>query len=121
MLLAKSRPIVVISISGGSLLVGALIATTLWHLDAGSGSHPPHLLSANFGSSPAQASPAPNGRAGWIVDVSWRWLKRSGQRLDRQEHRPAVGREQDEAVLEVEGHGLVIDGVHHESANARRL
>ncbi len=38
-----------ISISGGSLLVDALIATTLWHLDAGSGSHPPHLLSTLSG------------------------------------------------------------------------
>src|SRR5690606_6725080 len=28
------------------LLVDALTASTLWHSDAGSGSHPPHLLSA---------------------------------------------------------------------------
>src|SRR4051794_36591731 len=28
-----------------SLIVVLLTATTFWHLDAGSGSHPPHLLS----------------------------------------------------------------------------
>src|SRR6187551_1641304 len=45
MLLARSRPIVLISIVGGSfLLVDAATASTLWHSDAGSGSHPPHLL-----------------------------------------------------------------------------
>ena len=45
MLLAKSRPIVVISMTGGSHFAReCLMAFTPWHLDAVSGSHPPHLL-----------------------------------------------------------------------------
>src|SRR5204862_3466150 len=45
MLLAKSRPIVVIFIADGSHFAReCLIAFTPWHLDAVSGSHPPHLL-----------------------------------------------------------------------------
>src|SRR3954454_10062141 len=32
-----------------SLIVVLLTATTFWHLDAGSGSHPPHLLSTQSG------------------------------------------------------------------------
>src|ERR1700692_2352919 len=45
MLLAKSRPIVVISMTGGSHFARErLTAFTPWHLDAVSGSHPPHLL-----------------------------------------------------------------------------
>jgi hypothetical protein len=44
--LAKSRPIVVICIADGSHFPRErLMAFTLWHLDAVSGSHPPHLLS----------------------------------------------------------------------------
>ena len=42
-------PIVLISIADGSLLVDALTASALWHLDAGSRSHPPHLLSTLCG------------------------------------------------------------------------
>src|SRR6187399_3003939 len=45
MLLAKSRPIVVIFIADGSHFARErLMAFTPWHLDAVSGSHPPHLL-----------------------------------------------------------------------------
>src|SRR5665811_1150474 len=45
MLLAKSRPIVVICIADGSHFARErLMAFTPWHLDAVSGSHPPHLL-----------------------------------------------------------------------------
>src|ERR1700733_12919041 len=45
MLLAKSRPIVVICMADGSHFARErLIAFTPWHLDAVSGSHPPHLL-----------------------------------------------------------------------------
>src|SRR5271157_4037051 len=45
MLLAKSRPIVVISMTGGSHFAReCLMAFTPWHLDAVSGSHPPHPL-----------------------------------------------------------------------------
>jgi hypothetical protein len=45
MLLAKSRPIVVIFIADGSHFARErLTAFTPWHLDAVSGSHPPHLL-----------------------------------------------------------------------------
>src|SRR4029077_18587932 len=44
--LAKSRPIVVICIADGSHFARErLMAFTLWHPDAVSGSHPPHLLS----------------------------------------------------------------------------
>jgi hypothetical protein len=44
--LAKSRPIVVICIADGSHFPRErLMAFTLWHLDAVSGSHPPHPLS----------------------------------------------------------------------------
>src|SRR4029077_19781886 len=44
-LLAKSRPIVVICIADGSHFARErLMAFTLWHPDAVSGSHPPHLL-----------------------------------------------------------------------------
>ena len=44
--LAKSRPIVVICIADGSHFARErLTAFTLWHPDAVSGSHPPHLLS----------------------------------------------------------------------------
>src|SRR5580704_17750988 len=43
--LAKSRPIVVICIADGSHFARErLMAFTPWHLDAVSGSHPPHLL-----------------------------------------------------------------------------
>jgi hypothetical protein len=43
--LAKSRPTVVICIADGSHFAReCLMAFTLWHLDAVSGSHPPHLL-----------------------------------------------------------------------------
>src|SRR6202166_4086782 len=46
MLLAKSRPMVVICIADGSHFARErLMAFTPWHLDAVSGSHPPHLLS----------------------------------------------------------------------------
>src|SRR6266702_7024615 len=49
MLLAKSRPIVVISMTGGSHFAReCLMAFTPWHLDAVSGSHPPHLLWCAF-------------------------------------------------------------------------
>jgi hypothetical protein len=42
--LAKSRPIVVICIADGSHFARErLMAFTLWHPDAVSGSHPPHL------------------------------------------------------------------------------
>src|SRR6476620_4013124 len=45
MLLAKSRPIVVIFIADGSHFAReCLTAFTPWHLDAVSGSHPPHLF-----------------------------------------------------------------------------
>src|SRR5665811_1343562 len=45
MLLAKSRPIVVICIADASHFARErLMAFTLWHPDAVSGSHPPHLL-----------------------------------------------------------------------------
>src|SRR5665213_871473 len=45
MLLAKSRPIVVICIADGSHFARErLMAFTPWHLDAVSGSHPPHLF-----------------------------------------------------------------------------
>src|ERR1700722_10404744 len=48
MLLAKSRPIVVIFIADGSHFARErLTAFTPWHLDAVSGSHPPHLLSSS--------------------------------------------------------------------------
>src|ERR1700729_3628607 len=47
-LLAKSRPIVVICIADGSHFARErLTAFTPWHLDAVSGSHPPHLLCPN--------------------------------------------------------------------------
>jgi hypothetical protein len=42
--LARSTPIVVIVIADGSFCSWSLMETTLWHLDAGSGSHPHHLL-----------------------------------------------------------------------------
>jgi hypothetical protein len=43
--LAKSRPIVVICIADGSHFARErLMAFTLWHPDAVSGSHPPHLF-----------------------------------------------------------------------------
>jgi hypothetical protein len=46
MLLAKSRPIVVICITDGSFFAReGLTAFTPWQLDAVSGSHPPHPLS----------------------------------------------------------------------------
>src|SRR5258708_38326833 len=46
MLLARSRPIVVICIADGSHFARERRpAFTPWHLDAVSGSHPPHLLS----------------------------------------------------------------------------
>jgi len=46
--LAKSRPIVVICIADGSHFARErLTAFTPWHLDAVSGSHPPHLLMAD--------------------------------------------------------------------------
>src|SRR5271169_6165306 len=45
MLLAKSRPIVVIFMTDGSHFARERrIAFTLWHLDAVSGSHPHHLF-----------------------------------------------------------------------------
>src|SRR6478735_5769683 len=48
-LLAKSRPIVVIFMADGSLFARERqTAFTLWHPDAVSGSHPPHLLMAAF-------------------------------------------------------------------------
>src|SRR6478735_5073042 len=47
-LLAKSRPIVVIFMADGSLFARERqTAFTLWHPDAVSGSHPPHLLCAD--------------------------------------------------------------------------
>src|SRR6201998_2501254 len=49
MLLAKSTPIVVISMTGGSHFARErLIAFTPWHLDAVSGSHPPHLFIGGY-------------------------------------------------------------------------
>src|ERR1700733_10980472 len=57
MLLAKSRPIVAICIADGSHFAReCLTAFTPWHLDAVSGSHPPHLLSALSGSCAPQGS-----------------------------------------------------------------
>lgn len=44
--LARSRPIVVISMADGSHCSWLLTAITLWRFDAVSGSHPPHLLCA---------------------------------------------------------------------------
>src|SRR5437016_10523935 len=53
MLLAKSRPIVVISMTGGSHFAReCLMAFIPWHLDAVSGSHPPHLLWSAFRTQP---------------------------------------------------------------------
>ena len=41
---ARSTPTVVILIADGSFCSWFLMETKLWRLDAGSGSHPPHLL-----------------------------------------------------------------------------
>lgn len=48
-------------------------------------------------------------------------LKCGCEGLDREEHRPTAGRKENKAVLQVEGDGLVIDRVNHESANAGGL
>src|SRR6266700_4727757 len=54
MLLAKSRPIVVIFIADGSHFARErLTAFTPWHPDAVSGSHPPHPLMEWSGRAPA--------------------------------------------------------------------
>src|ERR1700689_3183759 len=54
MLLAKSRPIVVIGIADGSHFARErLTAFTPWHLDAVSGSHPPHLFTKEDRKRPA--------------------------------------------------------------------
>ena len=48
-------------------------------------------------------------------------LQRRSKRLNGQEHRPAVDREQDKAILQVESHGFIIDRMNHQSANAGGL
>lgn len=45
-------------------------------------------------------------------------LQSGSEGLDRQEHRPAFSRKEDEPVLEREGHGIVIDCVNHKSPDA---
>src|ERR1700733_10016255 len=85
MLLAKSRPMVVICIADGSHFARErLMVFTLWHPDAVSGSHPPHLFIGGHTGLSVNGSPLPSwtrsghssrGSAPFVVILeSSKWL-----------------------------------------------